>query len=913
MTTFWKYFFVVFFILAVPVAAYFGYRSYRSFKNPSSSAFHAIVPTTPVIIEFLEPASFLHKLSEDIDFWKELTTINSLMDFQNQMLHLDSVLSTNSQIKPIFDDYKLFVCLHQSSDGLMEPLFISELPSIGYKFTIESFIKEVNGEKSIVLQKKYLNATLSKLNLAGMERLFNFAIHKGVFLGSFDEQLLKGAVEQLEKGVPLNEGEHFKKLEITAGKNVDANVFINYSGLSTLAKTLTGESKQALLPFLQNMGEWSETDLIIKPRELLLTGYSITSGDGSKLLDLYRQEPQIIKIPEILPYDISLLFHFGYEDYYRHLKSRTTYRNLNDLDKVTDSLIQELKKQTGYFVPSSFYPWVGHEVALAQSGESAESPTRKYVIIQANDIKIAADSIESLANRIYSLKKKKKYEEEFEDYMIRYLDVPGLFPLLFGPLFNGLDCPYYFTIRDYVVFANSPGALKYLITNFYVQKTLAVNPNFRSFSNGISDKSNLFLYCNTRKSLNAVSGFFSQDIAIEINNHPETFGNFEGVAVQFSYTNEMFYTSIYLRYNPASEEELPSGWITQISGNVVGKPFFTRNDETGKLNVIVYDDLNNIYLIDHFGKISWKTPLIDAPLSQVFTIDYYKDGKKQFIFNTLNYIYIIDQTGNYVGNFPVKLLADATNGIQVQDYDGNMDYRLILALSDNRIYNLDRDAKQVDGWEKITTRHGVNTPVEYLNLDGKDYLFITDLDGSVSIVGRKGETRIKMKDGFQKAANTKFYINQTNSKGELITTDKHGKLIYINENGKIDHTDFGDYSADHYFLYEDFLQNGSKDFIFIDQNKLRVYDRFKECHLEFDFPDKITIPPVFFDRINSQPLIGVVTSGEGKVYLFNKNGQVYKDNNFRGNTPFTIGSINNDGKLNLVIGDGNKVVDYLLE
>ena len=913
MTKFWKYFFVVFFILAVPVATYFGYRSYRSLKNPSSSAFNAIVRTTPVIIEFLEPSAFVQKLGKNTDFWKELTTIKSLMKFNEQMMHFDSIMTSRNQIKVIFEDYKLFVCLHPSIDGQIEPLFISELPSIGYKFTIENFIKEINGEKSIVLQKEFLNATISKLNIAGMDRLFNFSVHKGIFIGSFEESLVRGAIEQLENGDPLNEVEHFRKLEISAGKNVDANVFFNYSGLSVLGQSLINESYYPLLQYLKNLGDWSETDLIVKPGELLLTGYTTTPHDGSWLLDPYRQEPQIIEIPEILPYNISLLFHFAFEDYYRHLVLQTNYRNLNKLEKSTDSVMQLLKRRTGFDVQAYFNPWIGHEIALAQSSKPGDTTTRTYVIIHATDIKTAADSIGRLADQLNSKSKKKKYEEEFEDYLIRNLDIPGLFPILFGPLFKGLDCPYYFTIRDYVVFANTPGALKYLIANFYLQKTLAVNPNFRSFSNGISDKSNIFFYCNTRKSLNTVADFLSSDLAEKINNHQSTFRTFEGLAVQFSYTNAMFYTSIYMRYNPAYEEELPSGWSAEISGNVIGKPFFTRNDESGKLNVIVFDDLNNMYLLDHFGKISWKTPLIESPVSQVYPVEYYKDGKKQFLFNTLNYIYLIDQSGNYIGNFPVKLMTEATNGLKVLDYDGNMDYRLLLALSDNRVYNFDINVKPINGWEKVSTVQRVLTPVERLNLDAKDYLFITDENGAITIVDKKGEPLIKLKKGLKKSKNSKFYINQTNSKGAFMTTDIDGKLIYIAENGKTDRTDFGDYTADHYFLYEDFSQDGSKDFIFLDQIRLSVYDRLKQPLLEFEFQDKITLPPIFFKGMRDELLIGVVASAEGKVYLFNKNGRVYKDSNFTGNTPFIVGSINNDGKLNLVIGDGNKVVNYQLE
>jgi hypothetical protein len=911
MTAFWKYFFVFLFILAVPVAAYFGYRSYRSLKNPSSPAFNAMSPKTALIVEFREPKAFTKKLTQNTNFWKELTGIESVALLDKYLMQLDSVFGMNTQINEIFEKYKLYVCFHTSSQGKPEPLFIYELPSIGYKFTIENFIREVNGERSIVMQKKYQNVAISKLNIPGLGRLLNFSIHKGVFLGSFEESLVKEAIDQMNSGTPVSQNEQFKRLEISAGKNVDANIYLNYAAFSDLALTLTGKDFKALVQNLAKMGNWSETDLIIKPDEILLTGYTMTSGDGSRLLDLFRQEPQAIEIPEILPYDISVMFHFAFEDFGRYYASRRSYEQQNNLVKAADSIAGELRRKTGADVPQYFFPWIGREAALATSGEVGDTAANRYVIIHATDIKIAADSISRITELLSPSKKAKRFEEEFEDYVIRYLDAPGLFPVLFGPLFKGMNCPYYFTIRDYVVFANSPGAIKYLITNFYVQKTLAVNPNFRSFSNGISDKSNVFFYCNTRKSLSAIANFANPELSEIVRSNSSVIKTFEGIAVQFSYTNEMFYTSIYLRHNPDYEEELPSGWNSELPGKIIGKPALIRNEESGKLNVIVFDDLNNMYLLDHFGKITWKTPLIEMPLSQIYEVDHFKDGKKQFLFNTPNYLYLIDRLGNYVGEYPIRLMATATNGIAVTDYDYKMEYRLTLALSDNRIYNFDIEGKQLAGWEKVSTAQPVNRTIEHLTWEDKDYLFITDENGNVSIVNTKGASRITMKKGFKKAKNTEFYINQTNSKGLFITTDTQGKLVYIDEAGKLDRTDFGDFSGDHYFLYEDISKDDSKDFIYIDQNKLKVYDRFKETILEYEFPGIVTTPPVTFKLRGGEILIGVVAAG--KIYFFNQNGEVYKGNNFTGNTPFTTGSINSDGKLNIIIGSGNKLANYLLE
>jgi hypothetical protein len=312
MTPFWKYFFVVLFILAVPVATYFGYRSYRSLKNPSSSAFNAVSPKTPIIIEFREPKAFSEKLTQNTNFWTELTNLNALNQFARQLKSLDSIFSANSQIKVIFEKYKLFVSIHPSPSGKLEPLFIYELPSIGYKFTIENFIKEVNGEKSIVMQKKFQNVSISKLNIPDFERLFNFAVHKGVFLGAFDESLVREAIDQLNNGSPVNENNQFKKLEVAAGENVDANIYLNYPEFEKLALNLTDKSFHALTQNLVSLGNWSEADLIVKSDELLLSGYTVTAGDGKYLLDLFRQEPQVIEIPEILPYDISILFYLSF-------------------------------------------------------------------------------------------------------------------------------------------------------------------------------------------------------------------------------------------------------------------------------------------------------------------------------------------------------------------------------------------------------------------------------------------------------------------------------------------------------------------------------------------------------------------------------------------------------------------------
>ena len=72
--------------------------------------------------------------------------------------------------------------------------------------------------------------------------------------------------------------------------------------------------------------------------------------------------------------------------------------------------------------------------------------------------------------------------------------------------------------------------------------------------------------------------------------------------------------------------------------------------------------------------------------SEIFQVDYFRNGKLQLLFSTRNELYLIDRNGNFVEKYPVKLRSPATCGLSVFDYDNNRDYRLFIACEDKHIY-----------------------------------------------------------------------------------------------------------------------------------------------------------------------------------------------------------------------------------
>ena len=908
MSNLLKYLIIAFAALVLIVTGYFGYQFYIKIKNPISLAISAVPSPSAFFIEINNLNKGFNKL-ENQDFWKELQHIPSFKKFSSDIAKLDSILAKYPEAEDILYKKKMIISfLYLDSLGF-EPVFIVELPKSVTALSVESFIKKENGAKSITIQKTYGRAKKTRVNIASLKHLFCYTVYKGLFIGAFNEMALNNAIDQLDSGTPVNFDKDFQQIERTAGKKVDANIYLNYQQFGKIAQSLINPDFQSFIGDLIQFGHWTETDLIIKQDELLLNGYTVASDSGGQLLNCFQQQPQEIRIPEILPSDIAWMLHFGFSDFSEYESSRQQYlKQVSDSSNIITT-VSNLKSELNIDPESQFYSWIGNEISLVET-----SGNDQMIIIHAQNVKNATSSLNEIAVKSAKKTGQKLYHKDHNEYSIGRINIPDFPGNLLGPVFGKISNPFYLVIKDYIVFSNQPQPLVHLIDAFYKQNTFNRDFNYQSFSDNISDKSNIYFYCNIRNSLQRIPSFFNNAISDRIILNEKSIRNFEGFALQFSFINNMFYTNIYVKYNPDYQEEEISGWETMLEANLVGEPMIVRNHKTGRLNIIVFDQLNNICLINQNGKILFNNQIIEEPKSKIFQVDYYKNGDVQYLFNSENYLHLIDLQGNYVENFPVKLPVSATGPLVVFDYDNSKEYRLLIPLIDNMIYNFSVKGEIIEGWNKVKAQVSVNSAVEHLVTAGRDYIFITDEKGNMSITNRRGEGIIKIKKSFKRATHSKIYLNETNSqKGLFLTTDRKGNLVYVNQKGKVSKTGFGDFSDQHFFLYEDFTNNGAKDFIFLDDKKLIVLDKFKKVILEYNFNETITYPPVFFTKRNGDAFLGIISNQTQEVLIFNKNGQVEISKKLQGNTPFKVCSLNNDNELNILVGMENILYNYLLE
>lgn len=883
-------------ILASAGAGYWGYMQYVRIKGPKVTAYEAIGENVVFFVRTNDVRSSLYKLTKETNFWPEVVREDAIRTWQQQFLETDSLLSRHPQLNKIVELHPFVLSFQQVSDNHYGFIYLFELPHGEPLPVLEEFIRSEYGIQSIVLKNKYQKAEIVTMNLTGPEALFYFSVFKGLFIGSFQESLVEQTIDQIKSRQSWLKDELFSRVHSTAGKNVDGNVYVHLPHFySWIKQNKTSDSSP--IDSWHIPGYWLEFDVLIQKDAVLFSGYTITPDTANSILDDYSFEPVQVNLPEILPQGVKWMVH-------KAVSKKENSISSMDQEKIT-TLQRSYKANYGFDL-NQLFSWLGNEVASV-SVEFSPGILDTLVAFQSSDAMEAVLSLQEMSRSTQNVRTRSFQVENYLDYPIRSISPGPLFRDLFGDYFPVIPSGYYISIKDYIVFSKRKNSLKHVIDHFYQQKTLVDYGSYQSFSDNLSDRSNIYLFSR----FNPVGGSLIPGQFLE--DHPG-FSHFlsaiDAGALQFSFFNRMFYTNAFLQFQPEGELLTLADWNILLEDEVVGKPGIVPNHRSGKKNLLVADAQNTLYLIDHVGRVQWELGLVEKPLSDFYVVDFYGNGKKQYLFNTGNYLYLVDLNGNYVSDYPKKLPAPATGPMVVFDYTSDGNYRIVIPLRDNKIYNFDKELEPVRGWNLVNASGTVETEVQHLVKGDKDFLFITDVSGKVVITNRRGNERVPGPVRVDKAKNVRFYLNRTNSKGDFLTTNSRGAVVYVDEKGRTKKTVFGEFSPDHYFLYADFNGDDHHDFIFMDQDSLIVYNRFKKVVVNEKLNGYTGRHPVLF-QWGGRTFLALQLEQSGEIRIYDYQGRRFQDQVLLGTVPFVLSSLE-EGQLNLITGQGRQILKYRL-
>lgn len=903
----WKKIIIGFIVVAgLATGIWFGLQALEEETAPISESIQAVPSSAAFIFETHDFHSLWQKLSETNVMWSELQVTDYFREMHATGYFLDSIIMHDPEVNKILHQQSAVISAHMAGASRFDFLYCTAVPGNVDKESVNALMDKVSSGKAILTERIYDETTVTDIKIAGTELEFTYTLKNGLFIASGSGVLVEDAIRHLNKEAYLTDNHDFMQVQRTAGiENTDGNLYINYRSFpNMLATYLNMKTIKQVVP-LSAFASWSELDLLLKPNALSFEGFTYSNDTINNYLNIFlNQQPEDVEIPTILPENTAILIEMGISNPEGFLKDYRTYLSKNNRLFEYEQELEGINNSCNCDINELMLSWLGNEIALA-IGEPADRSTErnKYIIASTTGLDYTTSSLTALVEKLGTSDNPEAAAEDYKGYSLQRIDLQNIWFRLLGEIFDGFEESHFTIVDDFVVFANSRSALRSLINMKLAGKTLSLDPNYTAFSEEMASESNILIYTNIARSAHLYKDYLTKDYAASIDTHLVLMRKFEAGAMQFSsYKKNLFLNNVYLKYNPVYKQVTSSLWEAQLDTTISRPAWMVTNHKNGNLEVCVQDDANTLYLISATGNILWKRYLTEPIIGDIRQIDVLKNNKLQLLFNTRSNIYLIDRNGNDVTGFPAALTAPASHQLAVMDYDNNRNYRLLIPCIDNKVYNYDQTGKIVDGWAFPGTTSLVRTDIEHFVVNNKDYIFITEDNGKIHLLDRRGNERVNTETVLKGRSDNPVYIEQANEIGKcrVVYTDTAGTIIKAWFNGHEEKAHYNDYSAAHHFMYHDLNGDQSNDFIITDGNQIAVLQRDGTELFTWTADSAIAQPPKVLQSASGENLLGVINLSANVALILNHLGDQLEGMPLYGGSVPVIGDMNRDGSMNMV-------------
>jgi hypothetical protein len=774
----------------------------------------------------------------------------------------------NKQVKG-----SLFASYSESLKGAMDLVFVQELDTDANLTMPGVLFKEFLNEGNRIEKHKFSFGQGYEFYLAEEKTTLYFVQVRNLLIASFVESKLVEIYQILEDKSGVYFSPELKELLDLSNKKDGIRLYLNPTKSNRFSEAL-GVSK-----FIQN---WGVFDVAFSNSSVFLNGLIQPNSNKSPIAVLAHNEPTENELISKIPSKIENFIHLGIGDwelFFENKKARHINTNrLQAWETVESNFESKYKLKLEKFIRNYFGDeLVYFSYSLTENG-LAWKEGRQNLLHQEDSRFFKKNSVYKGVS-IY----------EFSEPQIMNKMLNDLFPKINSLFLFDLNGVYYL-LPDY----NTTIAT---IENLIQLKTLENDVAFKYFKNNTGNTNNFYSFIK----LSSISNNSEQNLSL-LPKNSDTTENFYGMSLQLIASGDLFLANIAISKTTSDEGNTNVVQKTLLKNPVATKPQFVLNHINKEMEVFVQDKKNFVYLISNKGDILWDAELKEPIVGDVTQVDYYKNGKLQYAFGTKNYIYLLDRNGYLVEGYPIKLKYPATNSLAVFDYEGKKDYRLFVACEDNNIYGYKLNRKPLLGWHPKVIGSPVYAKIEHALVRGKDYLVVGKSNG-IDIFNRRGakisSTQLS-KGELNKDLN--FLKGNTKENSFYTTTNNLGEIVILSLGSKLRVENYGSWSKNHKFIGDDLLGNGRLNYVFLDGDKLFLFDYQGGVIFSFKFIAPVN-GNVFLHRLpGGRNTIGVNAILEDQIYLFTTDGNLYPGFPLKGSTPFSIGDLGISNSVNLVVG-----------
>jgi hypothetical protein len=767
--------------LALAVWAYF---HLKQTKKPALNAIDVLPDSAVCVISSDNFNELANKIANQNLIWQKLVDIQEFGKINQHLCFFDSIIGENKNLKEFFNKRSIHLAVYPEKE-ITSTLVVFNLNDEAQQ---EEFLKMVSSTiKGVASETGDFEFNVEKTK-------YYLKASRGVVAIASNKKLIESAFNEKNKKQKANND--FSSLRKLMDKENVCHAFINFNYLSAAnAKIETNElifSGQAIC------------DVEFNPDEITFNGF-INPDSNSVLNTLAGQQTQACDFLSILPFNTISYKALGISDYPLWKKQ------LNISQEQTGKYWKSINDSAMFNVERQLTENIGTKLLEIEIKYNAV--ISKAFVCEVRDTAEVNEVLKYISDSVFV----------FQNVKTGRLKNKALTEVLCGNVY-AVSSVYAFVFGNYFVVSETKELNEYYINSVVNNAMATQNEAFMAYAkDNLNANFNYQYYSVPNKNLPTIKNAFG----FVGDEQLKTFDKLSDLSITFSNYKNALQFRTNLKYQQATNnKDVPGLWTFEADTVLNNRTWTFVNHKSSENELLVQDAKNNLYLVNATGNSLWKKEINEAIASDIYTVDAFRNNKFQLLFNTANYLHLIDRNGNYVEGFPVKLPARATNALSVFDYENTKEYRLLIACADKTVYNYNCNGTKNEKFAPIKMQNETSLPVQYVKVGASDYLVICDAGGRIYVYSRRGAGRIDFSNSVLEQSVNYFVDAGNNIQNSKIVylDDKNSLLESISLDDKKTAVKLSEEFEEATISFEKIDDDKKTDIMILDKSKLKCYD-----------------------------------------------------------------------------------------
>ncbi len=709
-------------VLAILLLAGSGYFTYERWVKHSDITSWSFIPSSASLV-------FEVKLLKDFTqlkgypIWKNLNDVPSFAKIEQGISFLDTI-NGDGGFTAIFKEAPVLISTHKISKSDMDFLYVLDIENISQNTFVSATIGRLKENGYRFKTRNYNGFQISEISKDS--EIFTCIFYKNYLLASFTPYLVEDAIRTIE-GEQIPFDRKFSKTQNTTTSG-SFSIYFNYDQTSSL---LSGISNQKVVLPLSSGNYSTQLD----------SGYLNFSGftySDEGWMATHRDQPGSFDMAEIIPENTAYLLHFSTANIAAWKTRQMEYIASSEpaIKYYQDSL-----KSSFDFNADQVLDLVDEEIGVIQLESNSSREAHRLCILELASAEESLSFFEDLTERIARSRGDTVYTEPYSENEIRYLPIRDFPKTFLGEVAGSFNQCFYINHRNYLIISNDLQELKKLIFSIQNEDSWGKSLRMNEFFQRANNEANLSLFINIPRATKIIRDNLNSSWKEHFEANLSTYQNFELAAFQFSYLDDRYFTNFTFTQPQLSSRSIPKTSPEtglRFATNLITKPFLLKTHAHTDFDMIVQDSTNAIYYLDQNQNTLWTEEIGGEIVSDIFPIDYYKNGKLQYAFATEAEVHIWDRTGEAIPGFPKALNDVKIDHFNLIDYDLSRSYRMSITDVDGNVYLTDKDLKPLEGWKPKKFERSALGRLEHKRLGRRDIMISMQENGDVNIVSRRG-------------------------------------------------------------------------------------------------------------------------------------------------------------------------------